>query len=99
MGRKKKEDHLLKHPRRKPAQKVYNIRPVEPRGVTYREPVIIKSFWKEYTMDQVIAMSDEEVIQAVDRYLEAFIYRQKKQNNMWDFPVKKEYTAIAPYIQ
>jgi len=96
-GRKKLPDHLLKYPRRKPAEKIYNIKPLEPRGITYKEPVIIKSFWQNHTMDQVMAMSDEELIQAVDKYLEGFIYRQTKQDKNWNFPIRNNYLSIAPY--
>lgn len=102
VGRKRKPDDQLKYPRKgtnKGIRKPYNFKAVEPRGITYKEPIIIKSFWKEYNMDQVQAMSDEEIIQAIDKYLEGFIYRQSKQNKFWDFPVKKEYLAIAPYIK
>jgi hypothetical protein len=98
-GRKRLPDHLLKYPRKGSSEKEYNIRPVEQRGITYKEPVIIKSFWKEYTMDQILVMSDEEVIQAVDKYLDEFIHRQKKREKHWDFPIKPEYLAIAPYIK
>lgn len=98
-GRKKLPDHLLKSPRpseRKRVRRPYNMKAVEQRGVTYKEPIIIKSFWKEYNMDQVQAMSDEELIQAIDKFLEGFIYRQMKMTKGWDFPIKKEYLAIAP---
>jgi hypothetical protein len=33
----------------------------------------------------------------VDKYLDEFIYRQKKRLKGWDFPIKPEYLAIAPY--
>jgi hypothetical protein len=99
-GRKKLPDSELKYPRKgtnKGLRKPYNTRAVEQRGITYKEPVLIKSFWKEYDMDQIITMSDEEVIQAVDKYLDEFIYRQQKREKYWDFPIKPEYLSIAPY--
>jgi hypothetical protein len=96
-GRKRLPDHLLKYPRKGSSEKEYNIRPVEQRGITYKEPVIIKSFWKEYSMDQIMSMSDEEIIEAVDRYLDEFIHRQNKRDKQWNFPIKIEYLAIAPY--
>jgi hypothetical protein len=98
-GRKKLPDHLLKNPRpgSKPrVRKEYNLKAVEPRGITYREPWIIKSFWKEYGMNQIEQMSDEELSQAIDKFLEEFIYRQKKQKKDWDFPIRAEYLAIDP---
>lgn len=99
-GRKKLPDHLLKYPRKgtnKGLRKPYKTRAVEQRGLTYKEPLIIKSFWQDYTMDQIQSMSDEEIMQAIDKYLEGFIYRQQKQDKLWDFPIRKEYLTIAPY--
>jgi len=98
-GRKKLPDHLLKKPRpgSKPrVRKDYNLKAVEPRGVTYKEPLMIKSFWKEHNMDQVQSMTDEEIIQAIDKFMEGFIYRQIKGKKDWDFPIKPEYLAIDP---
>jgi hypothetical protein len=95
-GRKRLPDHLLKYPRKKPEKK-YKQRAVEQRGKTSKEPLIIKSFWKDYTMDQIQSMSDEELIEAVDKYLEAFIKRQQKVDKFWDFPIRAEYLSIAPY--
>lgn len=95
-GRPRKPDNELVKPRKKGIRAPYNYKAVEPRGISYKEPIIIKSFWKEYSMDQVQNMTDEELIQAIDKYLEGFIYRQSKQNKLWDYPVKKEYLAIAP---
>lgn len=98
-GRKKLPDHLLKNPRpgSKPrVRKEYNLKAVEPRGITYKEPLIIKSFWKEYGMNQIEQMSDEELSQAIDKFLEGFIYRQKKMKKDWDFPIRPEYLAIDP---
>jgi hypothetical protein len=97
-GRKKIPDHLLKYPRKNPIKK-YKQRAVEQRGKTYKEPLIIKSFWKDYTMNQIQSMSDEELIQAIDKYLEGFIRRQTKQDKFWDFPIRAEYLSIAPYIK
>lgn len=98
-GRKKLPDHLLKFPRKgvnKGLRKPYNTRAVEQRGITYKEPILIKSFWKEYTMDQVIIMSDDEIIQAIDKYIDEFAKRQLKINKQWDFPLKDEYLALDP---
>lgn len=96
-GRKKLPDHLLKYPRKKPSQVKYKQREAEQRGITYKEPLLIKNFWKDYKMDQIQSMSDEEILQAIDKYLDGFIYRQQKRDKLWDFPIKPEYLAIAPY--
>ena len=95
-GRKKLPDHMLKYPR-KVVKNKFKQRAVEQRGISYKEPLIIKGFWKDYTMDQIQSMSDDELIQAIDKYLEGFIYRQIKGNKQWDFPMRDEYLTIAPY--
>jgi hypothetical protein len=40
-------------------------------------------------------MSDEQLIQAIDKYLDGFVKRQVKQNKLWDFPIRPEYLTIA----
>ena len=98
-GRKKKPDHELKYPRKGSKPRVrgeYNMKAVETRGITYKEPLMIKSFWKSHTMDQIQNMSDEELIQAIDKFMDGFIYRQTKGKKGWDFPIKPEYLAIDP---
>ncbi len=98
-GRKKLPDHMLKYPRKgtnKGLRKPYNVRAVEQRGITYKEPLIIKSFWKDYSIEQIQAMSDEDILQAIDKYLDEFIYRQTKREKTWDFPIKPEYLRIDP---
>ena len=96
-GRKKKDPRYLI---RKPEEKKrdpYNTRPIEMRGVKGREPRVIKAFWKDYTMDEVIAMTDEELIQAIDKCLDQFQARQIKYDKQWSWPINKEMLAIAPY--
>jgi hypothetical protein len=100
MARKKLPDHLLKYPRKgtnKGLRKPYNTKALEQRGISYKEPLIIKSFWQNHTMDQVQSMSDEEIMQAIDKYLDGFIYRQTKRDKQWNFPIKPEYLSIARY--
>lgn len=66
--------------------KPYKTKPMEMRGEQKNETRAIKSFWKEYTMDQVMVMSSEELDKAIDGYLEAFAARQIKQNKLWWYP-------------
>ena len=40
----------------------YNTKPVELRGVLGHEARVIKSFWTQHTMDQVISMTQEELV-------------------------------------
>lgn len=65
----------------------YNRRPVEQRGIVGKEPRVYKSFWTEYTMDQVITMTPEELDLAIDTFLEGFAHRQIKNDKRWDWPV------------
>jgi hypothetical protein len=94
-GRRKLPDNMLKNPRPKKTGRKNKTRPVEQRGITYKEPAMIKSFWKEYTMDQVQAMSDDEILQAVDKFIDDLVNRSLKLNRGWDFPIKPEYYRIA----
>lgn len=96
-GRKKLPDHLLKNPRRPKPQKQYNIREPEKRGQQRREPRAILAFWREYTMDQVQAMTDQEIIQAIDKCLNEFEARQLLYNKKWEWPINKDMLTIAPY--
>lgn len=64
----------------------YNRKPVEPRGFVGKEPRVVKSFWATYTMDQVIAMTPEELDLAVDTFLDEFAYRQIKNDKRWNWP-------------
>lgn len=99
-GRKKLPDHLLKNPRRGPRVRAdYNVKPVEERGKKGPEPLVIKAFWKDYTMDQVQAMTDEEIIQAIDLSLEDYKKRQLLYNKQWDWPIDKKMLAIDPNVK
>ncbi len=86
-GRKPKVDSVKKYkePRIK-RPKPYNIKPIESRGQAGKENALIKSFWKDYTMDQILVMTPEELDIAIDKSIEDFIQRQYKHNKRWDFP-------------
>jgi len=100
-GRPKLPDEELKFKRKgtnKGIRAPYNFRPYEERGLIKAgtEPNVVKNFWKEYTMNQIETMTDEELIEEIDKYLEQFIYRQKKVNKAWDFPINPKMLAIDP---
>lgn len=89
-GRKKLPDHLLKNPRRGPRVRApYNSRPIEMRGKAGAEPTVMRAFWTDYTMDEVMAMTDEEVMQAIDKSLNSFVERQKNLDPNWHFPISR----------
>ena len=70
----------------------YNRRPIEQRGFAGKESRVIKSFWTEYTMDQVLIMTPEELDLAIDKYLDGFAYRQIKNNKRWNWPTLQVHT-------
>lgn len=86
-GRKKKPDSqkLYKESRSK-REKPYNYKKVEDRGLVGRENAVVKSFWKEYTMDQVLAMTPEQLDIEIDLSIDRFVERQFKWNKHWNFP-------------
>ena len=50
------------------------------------EPVIVKSFWRKYTEEELNNMSDEEVMELVDFHVETFMDSWQKRNKGKDFP-------------
>lgn len=66
--------------------KPYEKKEPDPRGQMGREPHCVRSFWIEYNMDQVQAMSDAELMQAIDESLERYAERQRKVNKNWHWP-------------
>ena len=77
----------------------YKPRQMEQKGITYKEPIMIKSFWSEHTIDQIQSMSDDELNETVDNFMNKFIDRQMKRNIFWNFPIESEYLRIAPYTE
>ena len=50
------------------------------------EPVVVKSFWRKYNIEEIKTMSDEEVMQLVDSHVETFMDSWQKRNKGKDFP-------------
>jgi len=50
------------------------------------EPVIVKSFWRKHTEQELNSMSDEEVMALVDSHVEIFMDSWQKRNKGKDFP-------------
>lgn len=65
----------------------------EKRGLT-RESPLFKDFWCNYTMDQVIAMTPEELDQAIDVSLDKYIARRIKQEKNWNFPDLTDFRKV-----
>ena len=47
-------------------------------------------------MDQIQSMTDEELMQKIDEFLDQLIARGIKSNKNWDFPITPNYLRIAP---
>ena len=90
VGRPNKSGNVKKVPIRK-----NNVRTLEKRGITYKEPAIIGSFWRDYNMDQIQAMTHDEVIQTIDIFLDKLIARAIKNDKNWSFPILDAYIRIA----
>ena len=91
VGRPKKPGSI---PKKVPLRK-NNVRTLETRGITYKEPAFIGSFWRDHTMDQIQNMSDEEVMQTIDIFLDKLIGRALKNDKNWNFPILDAYLRIA----
>jgi hypothetical protein len=50
------------------------------------EPVVIKSFWRKYSEEEISSMSDDKVLQLIDEHLETFIDSWQKRNKGKDLP-------------
>lgn len=50
------------------------------------EPVVVKSFWRKYDEQEINAMTDEQVLQLIDKHLDAFIDSWQKRNPGKDIP-------------
>ena len=91
VGRPKKPGSI---PKKIPLRK-NNVRTLETRGITYKEPAIIGSFWRYHTMDKMIAMNDEETNQTIETFLDNMIARAIKNDRQWNFPILDAYLRIA----
>ena len=91
VGRPRKSGSI---PKKVPLRK-NNVKTIEPRGKTSKEPAFIGSFWRNHTMDQIQDMTDEEVMETIDIFLDAMIARAIRNDRLWNFPVLDAYLRIA----
>jgi hypothetical protein len=90
VGRPNKSGNVKRVPIRK-----NKVRTLETRGISYKEPVLIGSFWRDHTMDQIENMTDEEVNQTIETFLDKMIARAIKNDRLWSFPITDSYLRIA----
>jgi exonuclease I len=64
----------------------YNIKQPEQRGRVEAEPSLYNSFWKQHTMDQILAMTDQELDDAISRFVDNYVEAAKSRNRNWNFP-------------
>lgn len=50
------------------------------------EAGILSRFYKKNPIDKIQEMSDEEIIQAIDAYLDRYISLKLKKDPTWNFP-------------
>lgn len=50
------------------------------------EPVIVKSFWRKYKEEYINSISDEQVMQLIDKHLETYIKSWQSRNKGKDLP-------------
>lgn len=64
----------------------YNTKKAEPRGKTNKEPKVVQSFWKDYTMDNLMTKSDIDLDILVDDFLQKYEAKQIAVNKSWWYP-------------
>jgi len=58
----------------------------EKRGKVGKENNPIKSFWNHHTMDQIITMSNKELDNAINIWIEDYQARHLEKNKSWWYP-------------
>jgi hypothetical protein len=67
--------------------KKYTTKPVEPRGEQPREFRVQKSFWRKFTMDEVITWSAAELEEKITKFYDDYEERQLKAHGArWWYP-------------
>jgi hypothetical protein len=64
----------------------YKTKPVELRGKTQSEPHVMKAFWQENNMDEMITLTPEEIDKKIDAFLEVLEAKNIKRLSSWWYP-------------
>jgi hypothetical protein len=67
-------------------RKAYKTKPVELRGKTQSEPHVMKAFWQENNMDEMITLTPEEIDKKIDGFLVTFEAKNIKRLSSWWYP-------------
>ncbi len=68
----------------------YNIKTPELRGKTQKEAKVMNSFWKEYTMDEIMTKTQEELEVIITEFMEKYQKKQIRGNPLWWYPEDPE---------
>jgi hypothetical protein len=63
-------------------------------GRTGKESAVIRSFWCEYTMEQVQQMSQEELDKSISDSLDRYAAERMKMDKRWDWPIPQGWSLI-----
>lgn len=55
-------------------------------GKTGRENMVIRAFWRENKMSDIIKLTAQQLDKAIESSLEAFRLKQSKKNPQWWYP-------------
>jgi hypothetical protein len=64
----------------------YKTKSVELRGKTQSEPHVMKAFWQEHTMEDIITLTPEEIDIKIDLFLNKMETKRLKQDPSWWYP-------------
>jgi len=71
---------------RGPRANPYKIRPSDDRGKTGKEPVLIKSFWKDFSMDEAMTWTPEELNANLEKFFDNYEARRLADDRNWQYP-------------
>lgn len=66
--------------------KKYRTKEPDQTGMKGREPNVVRSFWKDHTVEQIMTLEPEDRDKLIDESLERFIKRQISNAPRWNFP-------------
>lgn len=85
-------DKMAKHKRE---HRPY-VRTYDETGKVGQENMVIRAFWRDHKMSDIIKLTAKELDKAIESSLEAFRVKQSKNNPQWWYPEisKKTFSQI-----